>query len=326
MPEKPNLFVVGAAKSGTSWIHTALGQHPEVFMSCKKEPNFFGSDLQFRAPRVRASEYLEMFSAGSGKKFRGESSVSYLLSRTAAEQIKELQREAMIIIMVRNPIEIMHGMHMELVRAVEEDLLDFEDALDAESDRRRGFRIPKYIRCVNWLFYRDWARLAEQVARFYDVFGRDRVFVGVYDDLANEPKAFYSSLLEFLRLPFSAPVSYASVNAKGTVRSRWLSQILCAKIPSPAKSAVTSLIPSKDLRSKIRSRLNWLNATTKGVKPMNPDLRRKLAGDCLAEVKALSKLLGRDLSAWLHAAQPGTEGTSVNGVVQRVGNEGLLRQ
>ena len=37
----PNFFVIGAAKSGTTSLHNYLAQHPKVFMSPVKEPNYF---------------------------------------------------------------------------------------------------------------------------------------------------------------------------------------------------------------------------------------------------------------------------------------------
>jgi hypothetical protein len=41
---KPDFFIVGAPKSGTTAMYEYLKAHPEIFM-CRKEPHFFGSDL-----------------------------------------------------------------------------------------------------------------------------------------------------------------------------------------------------------------------------------------------------------------------------------------
>lgn len=38
---KPNLFIPGAAKSGTSSLHDYLGLHSEIFMSSVKESHYF---------------------------------------------------------------------------------------------------------------------------------------------------------------------------------------------------------------------------------------------------------------------------------------------
>ena len=43
--KRPNLFIVGAPKSGTTSIYNYLKNHPEVFMSPIKEPHFFAKDF-----------------------------------------------------------------------------------------------------------------------------------------------------------------------------------------------------------------------------------------------------------------------------------------
>jgi hypothetical protein len=42
---KPNFFIVGAAKAGTTSLYYYLNQHPEIFLSPLKEPNYFSSDI-----------------------------------------------------------------------------------------------------------------------------------------------------------------------------------------------------------------------------------------------------------------------------------------
>src|SRR3989304_3773838 len=43
---KPNLFIVGAPKAGTTALHYFLKQHPDIFMSQMKELRFFSKDVQ----------------------------------------------------------------------------------------------------------------------------------------------------------------------------------------------------------------------------------------------------------------------------------------
>ena len=78
----PNLFIVGAAKSGTTSLHNYLNQHPDVFMCTPKEPHFLiNNDIgKDRIPVGICSEneYLNLFLAGEEKKYRGESSVCLL--------------------------------------------------------------------------------------------------------------------------------------------------------------------------------------------------------------------------------------------------------
>ncbi len=47
----PNFLVIGAGKSGTTSLYHYLRQHPQIFMSPTKEPNFFA--LGGERPRFR---------------------------------------------------------------------------------------------------------------------------------------------------------------------------------------------------------------------------------------------------------------------------------
>lgn len=302
MIEKPNLFVVGAAKAGTTWVHTCLAGHPDVFMSRDKEPNFFGSDLRFRKQRMTEAEYLELFSPGMSKRFRGEASITYLLSRTAAGEIKGYSPDARIIIMVRNPVEIMHAIHAQNVLWAEEDIFDFEEALRAENDRKCGLRIPKHCTVLEPFFYREAVRLAEQISRYYKVFGRDAVFVGVYDDLVNDARALYVSLLQFLELRFCELGSYAPVNVRCRPRSVVLNKFLRGKVPPWVKKLVRSVIPDSEIRQTLSSPFLKLNLREVADRNLPDDLRMRLERELSQEIEALSVLLGRDLSQWIRSS------------------------
>ena len=78
----PNLFIVGAAKAGTTSLAYYLSQHPDVFMSKLKEPHHFSAvrpDGKFaHAVPVVAdqSSYLQLFQGADGFRYRGEASTS----------------------------------------------------------------------------------------------------------------------------------------------------------------------------------------------------------------------------------------------------------
>ena len=57
--KKPNLFIIGAPKCGTTFLYYYLRQHPDIFFPSFKEPHFFGSDLNRKngAYNLNLSEY-----------------------------------------------------------------------------------------------------------------------------------------------------------------------------------------------------------------------------------------------------------------------------
>ncbi|MFI5134832.1 MAG: sulfotransferase, partial [Chitinophagales bacterium] len=129
----PNLFVVGAAKAGTTSLHYALGQHPDVFMSEKKEPGYFvwpEKELQFinngkliKHPRFLVNhldDYLKLFEEGREKKIRGESSTTYLFfyGKCIANinRIHPDPSNVNIVITLRNPVDRAFSQYMHKVR------------------------------------------------------------------------------------------------------------------------------------------------------------------------------------------------------------------
>jgi len=178
---RPNFFIVGAPKCGTTAFYEYLRLHPEIFMSVPKEPHYFGSDLLRKRARPTLSQYLSCFEGAELKKRVGEASVFYLYSSRAAAEIKEFCPEARIIIMLRNPVEMLYSLHSELLFTMYEDIVDFEAALEAEADRKLGLRVPRGARHVNYLFYRDIGRFSSQVQRYFDAFGRANAHLVVYD-------------------------------------------------------------------------------------------------------------------------------------------------
>jgi hypothetical protein len=90
---RPNLFIVGGPRCGTTAMHRYLCAHPRVRMSRKKEPTYFGSDLRLpNVGRPTLDDYLAHFNGKDGAIWRGEASVTYLFSRRAAAEIKGFRR------------------------------------------------------------------------------------------------------------------------------------------------------------------------------------------------------------------------------------------
>ena len=117
-----------------------LDAHPDVFMSRRKEPRYFGSDLNIREGwRVTDEhEYLALFEDGKGLKYRGEASVFYLYSKRAPEEIRRYNPQSRIIIMLRNPVDTIVSLHRHYFASCNEDIRDLEQALAAEPERRAG--------------------------------------------------------------------------------------------------------------------------------------------------------------------------------------------
>ena len=294
--KRPDTFIVGTFKAGTSTMWRELDQHPQVFMSEVKEPMFFGQDLSARYRRMTEDEYLALFKDARDDQRAGEASPWYLYSSTSAREIKEFSPEARIIVMLRNPVDVMYSQHSQLVYNLREDLTDFADALAAEDDRAAGNRIPADALRPEALLYRRSVRFPEQVSRYLDRFGRERVHFIVFEDLAGDPAGVYRSALQFLEVDPSFEIDHRVENANRTPRSRMVQRLVFAP-PKPLRSMYGRL-RTMPVMHRVRDRIARSNVEGVKRQPMDAQLRRELTAEFAPQVEELGKLIGRDLSAW----------------------------
>jgi hypothetical protein len=293
---RPDLFIVGAPKCGTTALYAYLRRHPEIFMSPLKEPHFFGTDLQFtsRAP-LGEREYLTCFAGSSDHRFAGEASVWYLYSTRAAAEISAFSPDARILVMLRNPVDVMQALHAERRYQGGERIADFAAALDAEPARRAGRDRPRRgMRDAG--LYRSVVRFPDQLARYLHTFGRERVHVIVFDDLRVDAAAVGRQTLEFLGVRPDVAGPFAAENAHRRPRSEGLARALHA--PPRAMQWVGRAVLSRPTRAALLARLRRLNSRAAPRAPMPPELRRRLQVDVLPEVTRLSEMLERDLTHW----------------------------
>jgi hypothetical protein len=282
---KPNFFMVGAPRCATTTMYTYLKQHPDIYLSLLKEPIYFGSDLTRQPLAVTdLASYLSLFAAAGDAKVIGEGSVFYLMSTRAAEELKQFSPSAQILIMLRNPVDMMHSLHALYLRTGNDELDDFDAALEAQADRAQGRRLPARCYFPEGLQYTRLARYAEPVERFLRVFGKDRVHVVVFDDLVRDAAGEYRRLLAFLGLP-DHPVELDVDRATELIRPVVLRQMRAA--PPEIRDKLKT---GRDAHRGPRSR------------PVSPELRARLAAELLPDVARLSQLLDRDLTHWCRSA------------------------
>lgn len=299
LSKKPNLFIVGAGKAGTFALYEYLKKHPNVFMSPVKEPNFFGSDLKFNRRRITKREYENLFEEAQSEKYIGEASVGYLLSKAAASEIKQYEPAAKIVIMVRNPVEIIISRHAQNISVGDEPVRDLERALALENKRKQGRNIPHGAEVNDWLYYKEWAKLTEQIERYMKVFPEENVFIGIYDDMKKDPDKFCESLVQFLGLPRESAIKLERVNTRRYVKSVRLMRVLSGKAPV-VSSVGKRLVPNRRVRRVIKEKLGKLNTKDRShLGYASMALEKRLKSELSREVASLEALLGRDLGHWL---------------------------
>lgn len=205
---QPNLFIVGAPKCGTTaWVEY-LSTHPDVYFSPVKEPLHFCTDFPgFRAYPDRTA-YEALFANSGSARVRGEASVMYLFSMAAAKEIAAYNRDARIIIFVRRQEDFLPSLHNQLLFNGDETIEDFETAWRLSPVRTP----PRSCREPRFLDYMAEGRFHEQVRRYIDSFGADKVRVFHFDDWTREPIAAYREIIRFLDLRPDGRLTFPKVN------------------------------------------------------------------------------------------------------------------
>ena len=298
---KPNFFIVGAPKCGTTALYTYLRKHPAVFLPKIKEPHFFASDLRVRERYMHdLEEYLRLFKKANEKHLAvGEASVFYMFSKVAIPRIREFNPQAKLIAMVRNPLEMIHSYHNQLLFSHFEEERDIEKAWRLQDARLRGDHVPLLCQEPKMLFYRDIAKQGEQVERMLQSFPPDQVKIIVFDDFKSSVRSVYNDVLEFLGVPSDGRVDFPPVNVSKVHRSERLARFL-RRPPALLDMALRGIKKVLRVRGTGLGKL-LLRANTRQIKrePLAPTFRWSLLQEFREDVNKLSRLLNRDLNHWL---------------------------
>ncbi|HEY4809818.1 MAG TPA: sulfotransferase [Solirubrobacteraceae bacterium] len=310
----PDFFIVGSPKTGTTALHEMLKTHPQVFMPRIKEPRFLGSDLRPRRGHEQAvreqgypktmAEYLALFEGAQPGQHAGEATPTYLWSKSAADAIAELQPDARIIAILREPASFLRSLHLSFILGHNESERDLRKAMSLEDARRAGKHIPRSSHRPQLLQYSEHVRYVEQLSRYHARFSADQILVLIYDDFRRDNEATLRQVLEFIGVEETAPLDIQKANVtKHTVRSQRAAQVIktVSRGSGPiarSTKATTRALTTRSMRAGmlqvIKNRLVQAE-----VPPPDEEFMLELRERFKPEVVALSDHLGRDLvSLW----------------------------
>ena len=301
VPRRPDFFILGAPKCGTTALSEYLRQHPRVFVSTPKEPHYFCDDFDYYyAPGQRTEEhYLRLFDGADDDDLAvGEASVWYLYSATAARNIMAFDPAARVIVMVRNPVELVPSLHSQLRYMLDETEPDPAVAWDLQEARRRGEHLPSTARVPEFLQYGEAAKLGAQVRRVLEVVPREQLKVLVFDDLRADTGAVYRDTLAFLGVPDDGRTEFPRVNENKVHQSAAV-----ARFTQRPPSALVSVARGVKRVTGVR-RLGVLDRLRRGNRQVtrreevSPEFAQVLRDHFRDDVAELGDLVGRDLSAW----------------------------
>jgi hypothetical protein len=303
---RPNFFIIGAPKCGTTALSEYLRDHPRVFVSRPKEPHFFGADLRYYFAPGQASleHYLGLFAgAGPDQLAIGEASVWYMYSASAVAEIHAFNPSARLIAMVRDPVELVPSLHSQLLYTLDEDQPSVEAAWALNAARAEGRELPGSVRVPSFLQYGEVGKLGAQLRRVYATVPREQVKVIVFDDLKADAGAVYRDVLAFLGVPDDGRADFPRVNENKVHRAGALARVTQRppRVLVGAAGAVKRVAGLE--RLGVLDRMRRRNRVVRRREAVSPGFAAALRGHFREDVAELSELIGRDLSAeWGYTA------------------------
>ncbi len=309
---KPNFFIVGTQKAGTTSLYHYLNQHNEVYMSPVKEPLFFshhidpyGNALKHRFTRPRLPQnprfanvegYERLYEGVGDEKAIGEASTLYIYGAGTAERIKRYAPDAKIIAILRNPADRAYSAFLYALRLGVEPLTDFAQALRVEQRRINN----------GWHYvyrYFDRGLYHKQIKAYYDVFGPERVGIWLYEDLKEDPRGVAKNVFRFLDVDDSFVPDTSLRHNPASVPKNSVSRVVIRGM-NVAFPLAKKVVPSTSVRArdqwdyKVRRLVNeWILVDK--PPPFDLDLRARLIGDYREDILRLQTLTDLDLSDWL---------------------------
>jgi hypothetical protein len=198
--KKPNLFIIGAPKSGTTFLYDKLKNHPQLFFPKIKELNYFSYEFlnkysYYKDFKIKSEKkYLSFFKKGSDKKYLVDASVSYFTFDDVPKKIKKFNPESKFIIIVRDPYK----------RAYSHYLMD----------KRMGYAYNSFTYYLNdptSFHYRQYisnSQYEKQYRKYRNIFGSNNILIIQLENIQQDFKKIFSFLkIESIDVDFSKRVN-----------------------------------------------------------------------------------------------------------------------
>ena len=285
----PNLFVIGASKSGSSAVHAYLSPHPDICMSSEKEPCFFvdRAELQQAWPvmaRQRCSHewgaYLDLWRGGENAIYRGEGSVYYSQAPHRSHvpaRIAAACPDARIVYSVREPVTRAIGHYWQRFK-------EFQETLSLDRAVREN---P---------LYRDTSDYAAQLRAYLEYFDMGQIKIIVAEDLRTKRREVLSDLLQWLGLP---EFDYSEAQLADNHRSPPTSRRQRFPMVSQIRDSAAWAAARKRLPASLVDRLRAASTVRFQKAQVDESGAREYLGRYLAPRRAeFEEMIGRRIEAW----------------------------
>jgi len=300
----PDFLVIGAGKSGTTSLDNYLSQHPEIYMSPRKEPNFFAyekfdiskvifkeSVRHYNESVLNLVDYQELFKGAKNCQRKGETSNIYLYNPLAILRIKYYVPDVKLIAILRHPSERLYSRFLHLARENQLPTPEFTDLFD------RGNIWWQRPDLVHEGFY------FKHLSQYFSQFREDQIKVYLYDDLRSSPNLLLADVFKYLDVSEKfVPDTSLEFNASGYIKNpiveKWIGSN--GLVFRPFKKLSPKIFQRAKANLAIQ-KLFWRVRSKNLYRPkLDPSIRDQIVNEIYREdILRLQDLIKRDLSHWL---------------------------
>jgi len=284
----PNLFIVGAAKSGTTSMYQYLCSHKDIYESSRKEPRFLAkeaflklpiNDIEIKKVIKTKEEYAQLYKGATNEKYILDGSVFTMFFDSAVKKIKEIAKSYKVIVILRNPVDrfISHYKMAYLGKQIDGSIEQF---------------VNNPI-CGMGISSLELGLYYHQVKRLYDILGKDNVKVIIFDDLKEDVQKVLISTYKFLDIENTITELDSKIHFKnpGMSRMRIIHSIYM-------NNKVVQAIKKLFINTKIYNIKKYIHKIIYKKLSVSPEIYDYLYQYYIEDIVKLEKLLNVNLDRW----------------------------
>jgi hypothetical protein len=272
----PTFLGIGVPRAGTTWLHTLLTNHPDVYMPTRrKEIRFFDQyyehGLGWYETLFCPPEHADRYQA------IGEISPQYLECEKCPERIFTTLPESKLIIMLRHPVNRAYSQYGFFVQR-RNYRGSFEDFLAARPRAlERGF----------------YSRYLKRYLRYFD---RTQILALLFEDVFIDSLKTKKTIANFLDIAvdkFPSSVTNSKVNASSVPTFQFIYGFV-AKTGQQFRKWHLEPVVDFVMRTSIHRILERGNS----LSPLDKELKQRLSQSYQDEFDELEQCMQIDLSCW----------------------------
>ena len=294
------VFLCGFPKSGTTSLAAALRITEQFNCTTPKETFHFGDDFYGVSSRIGSDDlpgYMQCFNGDDFPETKYlDATTGYIFSDVALQAIKNNIANPKLIILIRNPFDLVEAWHNEMLFSFNEDLQDLRAAIEQSQRRRNGAEVPKKCKSKLFLDYYQVTSIGTQTAEAIKLFGECNVLIIKSSDLADS-NYISKKLSDFLEINVSVVIP--RLNERKAHRFSWISKLV---YEPPIFSSQIYQLRIYFLRRQFRI-INFLKAKLVVTKKKSADEKNERFSEKFIihannEIQLLAQIVGDEVLEW----------------------------